>query len=152
MADILVINTNIIKKYFLVACALFVLMLSALSPVVYAGDTSGCKTGGSSFFGVPTWYQYLEFERTNDRCSIINEGTEAVLLVMFGVLDILFYLSGFIAAGYIIWGGLKFILAQGAPDKISSARSTILNAVIGLIIVIVASTAISFLAKKVGGL
>lgn len=150
MAELSIYVRNVFLKYFMPTLAFLVIVSSASAPLAHAVDSSGCKTGVNSFFGVPTWYEYLTFERVNDRCAITNSGEEAVMLVSFAVLDILFYLSGFIAAGYIIWGGLKFILAQGSPDKIASARSTILNAVIGLIIVIVASTAITYIARKLG--
>ncbi|GMU25119.1 hypothetical protein KJZ71_04275 [Patescibacteria group bacterium] len=35
----------------------------------------------------------------------------------------------------ILWGGLQYMFAQGEPDRIKKAKQTIINAVLGMIIV-----------------
>lgn len=127
----------------------FVIALSLViaSPVVMAKSAADCNA--QSFFGVPTWYEYLSFDGS---CSPKTDAANAIILIIFAVIDIIIYIGGLIAAFYIIYGGFEFILAQGSPDKITSARSTILNAVIGLVIVLVASQLVSFIAKRIAGL
>lgn len=117
------------------------------SPIAYAKTAAECNT--QSFFGIPTWYEYLSFD---DSCSVDTDVANAIILIIFAATDILLYLGGFIAAFYILYGGFQFIMAQGSPDKITSARQTLLNAVIGLIIVMVASQAIGFIAKRIAGI
>ena len=47
-------------------------------------------------------------------------------------------LVGYLSVGFIIWGGFKYILAQGEPSGLVAAKKTIINAMIGLIIAILA--------------
>lgn len=117
------------------------------SPSVMAKSAEECNA--QSFFGIPTWYEYLGFD---DSCSVNTDVANAIILIIFAAIDIMLYLGGLIAAFYIIYGGFEFILAQGNPEKITSARQTILNAIIGLVIVLVASQATAFIAKRIAGL
>ena len=108
----------------------------------------GCgKT--DKFLGIiPTWYQYLEF---NENCSVkLDIGGEPrdLWLVGFGVIDILLRLAGLIAVGFIMYGGFRFVTSQGEAEGIKAARSTVLNAIIGLVITIFASTLVTFIAGK----
>lgn len=48
----------------------------------------------------------------------------------------LLWFVGAIALVFLIWGGVQFITAGGDSGKVDNARKTILNAVIGIIIVI----------------
>ena len=136
-----------LKNKLLILNALAVALLLFTAPVAYAKTAAECKA--TNFFGIPTWYEYLTFD---DNCDVMTSAANSVILILFAAMDILLYLGGFVAAFYIIYGGYQFILAQGAPDKISSARQTILNAVIGLVIVLVASQVAGFIAKRIAGL
>lgn len=136
-----------IKNKLLILGALLVVSLLFFAPTAYAKTAADCKS--QDFFGIPTWYEYLSFD---DSCNPTTDAANSVVLILFAAMDILLYIGGFIAAFYIIYGGYQFILAQGSPDKISSARQTILNAVIGLVILLVASQIAGFVAKRIAGL
>jgi hypothetical protein len=43
-------------------------------------------------------------------------------------------LVGYIAVGFIIFGGYKYMISAGSPDGMVKARKTITNAIIGLVI------------------
>ena len=43
------------------------------------------------------------------------------------------------AVGYIIWAGFQYMIAAGDSSKMAAAKTTIANAIDGLIIAIVAS-------------
>ena len=51
---------------------------------------------------------------------------------------------GLIATGFIIWGGFKYMLARADPNKIISAKKTIINSIIGLVIAMISMTIVSF--------
>lgn len=51
---------------------------------------------------------------------------------------------GAVAVVMIIWGGFKYITAGGDSGKISSAKATLLYAVIGLVIVALAQVIVRF--------
>jgi hypothetical protein len=110
---------------------------------VASGYSSSCKT---SFIGIPTWYKYLKL---NADCSVVNNGLSGtvVLLVIMVLIEILLVLGGIVAAGFIIFGSFKFVLSQGEPQKIAGARTTILNAVIGLVVALIGGQLVSFIAR-----
>lgn len=51
---------------------------------------------------------------------------------------IVFYLAGFLAFFWLVWGAFQYIFAGGDKEKIGRARSRITWAIIGLFIVILA--------------
>ena len=129
------------------------LVAMTLSPTVSALNTSGlqqfaldnCKT---RLLGLPTWYEYLPTDPTT--CAIQTDGLggTAIILVIMALIDILLTLAGILAVGFIIFGGFKYITSQAEPSKLVGARQTILNAVIGLVIAIIASRVVAFIAGK----
>ncbi len=133
-------------KTSLISLSLLVLTAGIFSPVAFAAGGSGCT---KSFFAIPTWYKYLPLSAAPE-CNIVTGdlGGKVFILVLMAVIEILLTLAGFIAVGYIIFGSFKFILSQGDPQKVVGARTTILNAVIGLIIAIIGSQIVSFIAGK----
>jgi membrane-associated protease RseP (regulator of RpoE activity) len=60
-------------------------------------------------------------------------------------------LAGFIAVVSIIIAGVELIIAEGNTDKGVAARNRIINSVLGLAIVLVAATMVSFLGNALGG-
>ncbi len=120
-------------------------------PVVYAQPAAGNCTPGSGGLPLPTWYQYLPGKTTTNGCEINAKdlGGKVVILILMGVFDILLYLAGVIAVIMVIWGGFKLLTSSGEPQKIAAARTTIFNALVGLVIAIIASQIVGFIA---GGL
>lgn len=60
------------------------------------------------------------------------------------VLNAFLALAGIIAVGVIVYAGIKYISAQGEPDKIKNASQVISYGVIGLIITVVAAAIVNF--------
>ncbi len=106
---------------------------------------------GSGGLPLPTWYQYLPGEKVNGECDITTKdlGGKVVILILMGVFDILLYLAGLIAVVMVIWGGFKLLTSNGEPQKLAAARTTIFNALVGLVIAAVASQIVGLIA---GGL
>lgn len=110
-----------------------------------------------SFFGLKPWFQYL---KTDDACNVIDfrilyrnaDGTSGsdVLLVGLAVVDDMLRIAGFVAIGFIIYGGVVYLTSQGSPDATGKAQTTIQNALIGLVICIMAIALVTFLGSRVG--
>ena len=66
----------------------------------------------------------------------LNHGQLETSLV--AIINIIIYLAGIAAIIIIIIGGFKYVLSQGNDSAVASAKNTILYAVIGLIITILA--------------
>lgn len=123
-------------------------LVPALSATTQAAPaTVGACKSPTSFFGFPTWYKYLPLD-TN--CEVVTDGLDGsvVLLVTMAIIEILLFLAGFMAGFLIIYGAFKFIFSQGDSAKVVSARTVIANAVVGLIIAVVASRIVSFIGAR----
>ena len=103
-----------------------------------------------TFFGLPKWYRYLPYDVSDvtGRCEIMVENATQYWLVGFALIDTMLRLAALVAIGFVVWGGVQFIASQGEPDKTAAARSTVINALIGLVISIGAATFVSFLAGR----
>lgn len=133
----------IILKKILPLLALLTFAFFSFSPSA-AAITKSAEKCSDKFFGIPVWYQYLEM---NEDCTLKKDANENVpAKVILGIIDIALFLAGLLAVIMIIWGGFQFIFANGEPGSIANARKTILNAVIGLIIAILASQIVRFVA------
>lgn len=111
-----------------------------------------CAKG--SFLGISFhWYQYLNVVREprTGRCQITNfKVPNDFLLVGLAVVDILLRFAGLVAIGFIIYGGIQYVLSQGQPDRTKAAQDTIINALAGLVIAIAGAGIISFIGNRLG--
>jgi hypothetical protein len=128
------------------------------------GDTA-CNPN-ATFFGLPVWYKYLAATPESstdggsgcDFSSIFETQTptgtkfsfENIVLVGLAILDMLLILAGIVAIVFVIFGGIQYMLSQGEPERTKGAQSTILNALIGLVIAIAASALINFIGNSFG--
>jgi hypothetical protein len=64
------------------------------------------------------------------------------------ITTIIAYIAGAAAIIVIIIGGIRFITSNGDSNKVATARSTILNAAIGLVVIVLARTLIIFVLNK----
>lgn len=123
-------------------------MLQSL--LTHFGVGAGCNP--PSFFGLKPWYQYLE---TDSQCNVINfkvlpkDGPSDFILILLVLIDDLLRIIGFVAIGYIIYGGILYVTSQGSPDQTGKAQNTILNALIGLAIAVVSVAAVSFIGNSI---
>lgn len=106
------------------------------------------------FFGLPTWHKYLEKKDVGGVCEIqfdLMEGGkfngDDMLLIALSIVDILVWLAGIIAVFFVMYGGIKYITSQGSPDGTKGAQNTIMNALIGLGIAIVAGAVVGFIGN-----
>lgn len=70
------------------------------------------------------------------------------------VIQVLITLSGFVAAGFIVWGGVGYITSSGNPEALEKSKKTILYSAIGLTLVLgayVVSNIVSQLATSAFG-
>lgn len=64
------------------------------------------------------------------------------------VVEILSVIVGIAAVIMIMWGGFKFITSGGDSGQVTTARNTILYALIGLVIVALAQIIVRFVLTK----
>lgn len=105
--------------------------------------------GGISRWVIPTWYKYLDGETIAGKCTPVVNLTEnpfQIGLILLAIVEILLRVAALVAVAFVIVGGFQFITSQGDPQSTNNARSTVINAVIGLVIAIFASVIVSFIA------
>ncbi|HEX8762700.1 MAG TPA: pilin [Candidatus Saccharimonadales bacterium] len=69
--------------------------------------------------------------------------------VLLKVANIISYLAGISAVILVIVGGLMYVLSNGDSSKISDAKTTIIYALVGLVIVVAARTIVIFFINRI---
>lgn len=78
-------------------------------------------------------------------------GDDDVIDMTKTVINLLLFGIGIVAIILIIHSGLKYITSRGDPANIKSAKDTLLYAVIGLIVALMAFTIVNFVLERFGG-
>lgn len=123
--------------------ASFVFVMAAVTPAAAATSpltTVACNAG--SILGFPTWDSCLRQKYGELKLGELND----IWLVVLPIVETILRAGGYIAVGFIIWGSIQYIKSQGDSGKTTSARSTILNAIIGLVICILSVVLVQFVA------
>lgn len=138
------------KQFSLVLLTVIVLML-ALPNATFAKE---CKEYGP--LGIPTWFRGLVDGECNivEPSSKIDEDDEEgggnsieafIAKIALNISDIIARIIGIVSVGFVIFGGFKYIAAQGNASKLQGAKTTITNAIIGLVISILATVIVNFI-------
>jgi hypothetical protein len=144
--------------------------ISVSSGAAGAGVNELCQASDScernNLFAFPTWYEYLEVGlKGNDPCAILgptaevdctlelDEGCNLDYIAVSGrvglaIIEIMLRLASIVSVGFVAYGGFKYIISQGEPDNAKSARKTIINALIGLVITMIATGSVMFIASQ----
>lgn len=108
---------------------------------------AGCGNRGLNV--LPTWYKYLDASRDDSGgCTVNFTFPDDLPAIALAIVEILLRIGTLAAVAFVIYGGFMFMTSQGEPDKAASARKTIVNAVIGLVISLIATGAVSFIGGQ----
>ena len=104
------------------------------------------------FLGFPTWYRGLTDAPPD--CNIKTHSDSGGLgnfiwHIGLNIVEIILVAIAYIATAYFLYGGLLFIVSRGNPDGATRARSTILNAIIGLIISMASIALVNFVVGSI---
>lgn len=119
---------------FLAVFFVFFLALLLVAPDVSA-QTDSIRRGVRSTGGSTT-----QGQAENQLFSAIETGVDIFSLIV-----------GVIAVVMIIIGGLKYITSGGDSNSVSSAKNTLLYAVIGLVVVVLAQAIVFFVLDETAG-
>lgn len=107
---------------------------------------SACSS--PNFLGFPTWYAYLPKSSVNGQCTPSLTSINDIWLIVAAVIEILLRVAALAAVFMVIYGGVAYTTSQGEPDKTSQAQNTIINALVGLLIAVMAAAFVQFVAGK----
>ena len=65
------------------------------------------------------------------------------------IVNVLLWVVGILSVTMIVWSGFKYITSAGDTSKLASAKSTLIYAVVGLIIAILAYAIVTFVRTQV---
>lgn len=114
-----------------------------------------CKDG--NFLNFPTWYKYLDLNKAIDdrtgkpACNPKIDSINDFWLIGLASLEILLRVAVLVAIVFVLLGGLKYITSRGDSEKTNKARTTTIDALVGLIIAIIATASVSFIAGRFQG-
>lgn len=145
-----------------------VAMLTIVSSAVPANASAASTAKAAcspSFFGLEPWWKYLGHKavahqdssgKTYYTCEIKEKSSDLlgknsfILLIVLAVIDDLLRVAGLVAVVFVIIGGFKFITAQGEPEQAASARETLMFALVGLVIALLAVVIVSLIGSSLG--
>jgi hypothetical protein len=124
-----------------IGASLSLALVPALAPVaVYAADPNieGNLACGSTLN-----------VQTDDCRDDLSGGTGRIQDIVTTIINIFSVIVGIVAVIMIIFGGFKYITSGGDSGNISSAKNTIIYAIIGLVVVALAQFLVQFVLDKV---
>lgn len=120
---------------------------STLSPQRVLAE-SACQESAGGFLNFPTWYKYI-IANPGPPCELEQDLIVNLPKILLAVFEILLRAGGLLAVAMILYGGIQYIISQGEPDKTKGARTTILNAIIGLVITMSAVAIVNLIGKNI---
>lgn len=119
---------------------LLALSVSAVSPLAVSAVTPpvDCSTVGG---GVGSGAQCVA--PASAKANLFGEGG-----IFMTVTNILIFIIGAIAVIMLIVGGIRYTLSQGDQSAITSAKNTILYAIIGIVVAVLAFGAVNFVTSQ----
>ncbi|MEO8911887.1 MAG: pilin [Candidatus Saccharimonas sp.] len=148
----------------LVGAALTLMAVSVLFPAsaMAAPENSGggsaqaAPTCTSSFFAIPAWYSGLQSKDGKCQFQPIRDGsdgqtgdvnlTKTIMRIGMNVFQAALVVAGYAAVLFIIIGGFRYMLAAGDPGAMASSKKTITNAIVGLVIAVLAASIVNAIA------
>lgn len=118
-----------------------------------AGGSGTGRSGGctSHFLTFPAWYDGLIDEST---CQITSPATlglsQFIFRIVLNIIDIVLQIIAYCTAGYIIYGGFKYLTSAGDSSRIVAGRKIITNALIGLVISFMSIGIVNLVSSKIG--
>ncbi len=151
------------------------MFLTLLFIIGFGGSLANACTPKQSEFGIPTWYKYLPGETISIKpgsASAINicrpkmyttteskikddpdaagaDLSKNITAIGLAFVEIILRLLIYLAIAWGIWGGYQIIISGGNSQSFKSGIDRIKNAAIGLLIGLLATPLVSFVAEKI---
>lgn len=129
-------------KYLLTSLAAsLVFAVPVLAPVTVHAQLGDCE-------GIQDCLNEGTCEVDQEGCVEQGDAGSKVNDLIRQVINIISLVVGVVAVVMVIYGGFKYITSGGEGGNVSSAKNTILYAIIGLVIVALAQVIVRFVLSK----
>jgi hypothetical protein len=81
--------------------------------------------------------------------NVPNQGEQSLDTPITNLLNTVYFLAGAVCVIIIITAGITYVTSAGNPQAITKAKNTIIGAVVGIIIIIMAYAITAFVAGAV---
>lgn len=71
-------------------------------------------------------------------------------VVIQNLVNALIIIAGVVCVFLIMWAGYKFIMSEGDPEKVATARKTFIYALVGFLVVLMSFFFLNFIAEFTG--
>lgn len=126
----------------------------ANAPLMYVA-AAPCEPGDGALPSAifVRWYAYLDGKGSGKDCKPVigDDYVAAASKIGLAIIDTLTRIAAVLAFGYVLYGSIKYITSQGSQNGITDAKNTITNAIIGLVIAMLAIGIIQFIGSLVSG-
>ncbi len=90
-------------------------------------------------------------QSAQNACGTACNTNLSVSNIIANIANILVFVVGSVSVIMIIIGGLRYVLSQGDTGAVGKAKNTILYAVVGVVVSIVAYAIIQFVTQAIAG-
>jgi hypothetical protein len=125
----------------LMVVPLFVMGLSLMTPLAAQAETVDCSNINVSTSGVGAGAHCVAPAQAQTHLF----GTGGIFVT---VTNILIFVIGAIAVLMLIIGGIRYTVSQGDQNAITGAKNTILYAIIGIVVAVLAYGAVQFVTSQ----
>ena len=126
---------NIVKMALLTAATIFAVGAATFATIpAYAADckvTGGLKSADSCAKGGPT---------------SLFDGDSPIFTT---AINIMLFIIGILSVIMLIYGGIRYVLSSGDAGAVQNAKNTIMYAIIGLVIAILAYAIVNFVIHSI---
>lgn len=126
---------KIVKKSLLIISGLLTGMLLLFTPALVSDSVNA--TGN---YNLSSGIDAAKGEGSSDAANIED--------IVSKIINYLLYAVGIASVVMLIFGGFKYITSGGDSGKVGEAKNTILYAIIGLVVAILAWAIVSFITKQ----
>jgi hypothetical protein len=115
-------------------------MKTKLKAAIYLG-------AGSLFFASPT-FASVQTGADDAKPSSAPSNLFGSTGIFHTIANVLIFLVGAVAVIMLIIGGFRYVVSQGDAGSVKQAKDTILYAIIGIVVAIIAFAVVSFIANQ----
>lgn len=86
-----------------------------------------------------------------DATAGADQGTNDLETVIQNAINVLLFIVGVAAVVMLIVGGIRYILSAGDQQAVANAKNTIIYAIVGIIVAVLAYAAVNFVFGELTG-
>jgi len=122
-------------------------MNSFVSKIRYAG-TRLALAGGSVMAMVAG--AKVQFEIDGQPINAVNVSSLTLPQMVNQIISIILIVVGVLAIVYLIYGGIQYVTAGGEAEKATKGRTTITNAIIGIVLIVASYAIFKYISVDAG--